>query len=59
MENKYKEQLEKLLQTVIDENGSDLHISAGHFPIIRINGRLVSLTEKKMVTSHDAREIAM
>ncbi|MCF7845439.1 MAG: type IV pilus twitching motility protein PilT [Candidatus Pacebacteria bacterium] len=57
--NKYKEQLNELLQTVIDENGSDLHISAGHFPIIRINGKLISLTEKKMVTSHDAREIAM
>ena len=58
-EKDYKYFLEELLQTTIDEGASDLHISVSHPPIIRINGKLIALTKKAPITSHDAREIAM
>ncbi len=58
-EKNYKIFLEELLQATIDEGASDLHISVSHPPIIRINGKLIGLTNKSVVTSHDAREIAM
>ncbi len=59
-ENKdYKILLEELLETAIDEDASDLHISVDHHPIIRVNGRLISLTRKPKITSHDSREISI
>ncbi len=58
-EKNYKELLDRLLQTAIEENASDLHLSVSHPPIIRINGRLITLTNENIISSHDAREIAM
>ncbi len=58
-EKSYRIFLEELLQTTIDEGASDLHLSVSHSPIIRINGKLISLTKKPPLTSHDTREIAM
>jgi len=58
-EKSYKLFLEELLQITIDEGASDLHISVSHPPIIRINGKLIALTKKPLITSHDGREIAM
>ncbi len=34
--------MEELVQQLVERNGSDLHISAGVAPMVRINGRLVS-----------------
>ena len=39
-------QINKLLQTVIDQKASDLHLAVGRPPCIRISGRLVSLKTK-------------
>ncbi len=56
--------LDDLLETAVHENASDLHISVGHYPILRINGQLVSLfivktlEHKEKITSEDSREIA-
>jgi twitching motility protein PilT len=58
-ENNYKAFLDDLLDITIAENASDLHISVSHPPIIRINGKLIALSKKPAITSHDAREIAM
>ncbi len=57
--NQYKNFLEELLQITLDEGASDLHISVSRPPIIRINGKLVTLTKKAPITSHDAKEIVM
>lgn len=35
--------IEELLQLVMDRGGSDLHISAGTPPIIRVSGALMTL----------------
>ncbi len=55
----YRLFLEDLLQTALTENASDLHISVSHPPILRINGKLISLAKKPAITSHDSREIVM
>jgi len=54
----YSQQLKELLQEVIIQKASDLHISPGHPPIIRITGRLVPLVKKKEISERDSQEIA-
>ncbi len=46
-------QLKSLLELTIKEQASDLHLSVGHFPILRITGRLVPLLKMKKLTSED------
>ncbi len=38
--------IDKLLQTVVNRNASDLHIAVGQPPVLRIHGRLVRLDTK-------------
>ena len=44
----------KLLDTVVAENGSDLHISANATPIIRVSGALVPLLQHGKLSAPDA-----
>ncbi len=46
----YKEELHELFSTVLKENASDLHISVGRYPTIRVDGGLVPLLKKEMIT---------
>jgi twitching motility protein PilT len=48
-----KTQLKILLDTVVTEAGSDIHISAGHNPIIRVAGALVPLMQHPVLTPDD------
>ncbi len=43
--------LTKLLDAVVAQNGSDLHISAGTRPIVRVSGTLISLTDEEPFTA--------
>jgi twitching motility protein PilT len=47
-----------LLQLLAERNGSDLHLATGTFPQIRVNGRLVSLTEFEQLTPQDTQRLA-
>jgi twitching motility protein PilT len=38
--------IEELVQQLVERNGSDLHISAGAPPMIRVNGKLVSAEQE-------------
>ncbi len=49
----YKTFLEKLLDAVITQSGSDLHFSQGRYPTIRVNGDLVPLLNTKMLEKDD------
>ena len=53
--NDYRKQLNELLDITIREQASDLHISTGHPPILRITGRLVPLLKKKVLSSEDSK----
>jgi twitching motility protein PilT len=46
-----------LLLDVIDRRASDLHITAGSHPVVRIRGRLVALDAYPVLDSTDTREI--
>lgn len=41
----YKKQIEELLLMTAQKGGSDLHLSPGYYPTIRVDGRLIPLTD--------------
>ncbi len=49
----YKAKLEELIETVIQENGSDLHIGSGRVPAIRVMGQLIFLVKKPVMTQEE------
>lgn len=49
--------MRELLEITIKEQASDLHISAGHYPTLRIAGRLVPLVKMKKVDAVSAKEL--
>ncbi|HFC11143.1 MAG TPA: PilT/PilU family type 4a pilus ATPase [Candidatus Kaiserbacteria bacterium] len=50
-------QILELLDTVVAEGGSDLHITSGQHPSIRIAGSLVSLTQRPVLTAEDTEKM--
>lgn len=53
MNKDYKKLLENLLLTVQRENASDLHLSPGRKPIMRIEGELIALENREVLTKED------
>ncbi len=49
----YKSELNELILTLVKEQASDLHLNVGCKPIIRINGELIDLMYKQVLTSED------
>lgn len=45
----YKAELEELLLLVAQEKGSDLHLSPGVYPTLRVDGRLISLNKRAIL----------
>jgi len=54
----YLQYLKKLLNTVVEQEASDLDISVGHVPNIRITGQLVPLTQEKIILAKDSEGLA-
>ncbi len=54
----YKKELEILIGTVVTEHGSDLHLSVGNHPTIRVAGSLVPLVRKPILTNADVQQFA-
>lgn len=50
--------LKKLLELTIREQASDLHLSAGHPPMLRINGKLIPLLKYPSLDSKGVRLLA-
>lgn len=49
----YKKEFEELVETVMKESASDLHLSEGRYPTIRVAGFLVPLMNRKILTKED------
>jgi twitching motility protein PilT len=49
----YKEQLEELLEVVVKEGASDLHLSEGRHPTLRVSGTLLPLVKKEILKHED------
>ena len=47
-----------LLQILVDRGGSDLHITSGTYPQLRITGRLTQLTQFEQLTPQDTQRLA-
>src|SRR3989339_1655509 len=54
----YLKEFRRFLEIVIKEQASDLILSVGHSPMIRITGQLVPLTREKIINSDDAKGYA-
>lgn len=49
----YKRELDDLIDIIMTENGSDIHLSTGSHPIIRVAGSLIPLIKKPVLTAKD------
>ncbi len=49
----YESELDDLIMTLVKETGSDLHLTVGSFPTVRVNRDLIPLTRKKELTAED------
>jgi twitching motility protein PilT len=45
----YQQHLDELLLYTAQNNGSDLHLSPGNYPVVRIDGHLIPLTNNKIL----------
>ncbi|HPM28567.1 MAG TPA: type IV pilus twitching motility protein PilT [Candidatus Portnoybacteria bacterium] len=50
----YQIQLDELLEAAAKHNASDIHISVGRYPTLRIDGRLVPLNKYQIITAETA-----
>jgi len=56
--NGYAAQLNALLALTVKEQASDLHISCGHPPVLRVQGTLIPLLKQKKITPEDSEGLA-
>jgi len=49
----YRRELTDLIDIVVSEKGSDIHLSVGTHPAVRVMGSLVPLVKKPVLTSED------
>ena len=47
----YKKEIEQLVELVLNENASDLHLADGRHPVIRVAGSLIPLVKKEKTTA--------
>lgn len=49
----YKKELDELIEIIVSENGSDIHLAVGSHPILRVGGSLISLMKMPVLTHAD------
>ena len=54
----YKRELHTLVDLILQEKASDLHISVGSHPLIRVSGSLIPLLKKPILTDPDVAGFA-
>jgi twitching motility protein PilT len=52
-----KQEMDRLLTVTAEEGASDLHLSVGRYPTLRIDGRLVALDDKKILSAKDTESL--
>ncbi len=52
----HEEELNKLLDSTITESASDLHLSEGRYPTLRVTGQLIPIVSSKILTHEDIKE---
>ena len=51
--------LAALLKAMVDQSASDLHISPGHYPVLRIDGRLIQVTGTQIIDPETAQGLVL
>jgi twitching motility protein PilT len=51
----YKKEIDDLVTLIIREGASDLHLSVGRPPVIRVSGNLISLVKRAVITEPDMK----
>jgi twitching motility protein PilT len=51
----YKKEIEDIVSHILKEGASDLHLSVGRTPIIRVSGNLIPLVKKAVLTEADMK----
>ncbi len=51
----YKEELDTLLDIIVRESGSDLHLSEGRHPTMRVSGELIPMIRSNILTHEDIK----
>ncbi len=54
----YKKQVDDLLELAAQKGGSDLHLSTGYYPTVRIDGRLAPLADRPVLDSRTVEGMA-
>ncbi len=54
----YQDTLNRLLKLTVDSKASDLHISVGHPPTLRVAGRLIPVPNRQALSAEDAEGLA-
>jgi twitching motility protein PilT len=49
----YSKDIDELVDLILKEDASDLHLSVGRNPIIRVSGSLIPLVKKPLITDQD------
>jgi twitching motility protein PilT len=49
----YKKELQLLIDILLEEKASDMHLSVGSHPLIRVSGTLIPLVKKPILTNTD------
>ncbi len=57
--NPSQQLIESLVDILIKENGSDLHLSGGRFPSLRASTELITLVNQKKLTDDDVKGILL
>lgn len=52
-----EQQLKRLMETVVQQGSSDLHLSVARCPTIRVDGDLIPLTNEAVLTRKDVAEL--
>ena len=52
-----KKEIEDLFETLISQSGSDLHLSSGRQPFIRVDGELIPLADREIYERVDTLNI--
>ena len=52
-----EQKIKNLLKLVAQQNASDLHISVGCYPTLRVDGKLVPLNKDTILTTEDTKAL--
>ncbi len=57
VDSNHRAKLKEFLEITIKEQASDLHLSVGHQPVLRVSGALVPLLKESVLSSSDMQEL--